>query len=233
MYVDDACVGTDTIINVSQLQADLIFVLNKGELILSKWSNNIPEVLDAVPSDWRVSCLLLFDNKDGSDTKVLRLQWYSSEDVFRSVLRLEFLIIYTKRDLQSSIVKIFDPLDLFAPTKFYAKCIMQRTWRVKMEWDDPLSADVHQDCSLFVRELPSLCDLKVPRYLNSKRGSSYHLLGFCNASQNGYAAVIYVKVLRSNAPLTVHLIGTKTKLAPLQQLTILRLELNSVALLTQ
>lgn len=80
--------------------------------------------------------------------------------------------------------------------------------------------------------MPLLSNIKVPRHFKSHRGSSCYLLGFCDASQHGYAAVIYIKMTR-HAESPICLVGAKTKLAPLQQLTIPRLELNAAVLLSR
>jgi len=121
------------------------------------------------------------------------------------------------------IVRIFDPLGLFAPATFYGKCIMQRTCSEKITWDDPLLDDISRDWKSFVSDLPSLNDLKVHRHFNSSHGSPCLLLGFCDASQHGYAAVLYIKMLNCDSSSTIFLVGTKTKLAPIKSLSIPRL----------
>lgn len=82
-------------------------------------------------------------------------------------------------------------------------------------------------------ELPSLVTIKVPRYLNTHYRSSCQLLGFCDASLRGYAAVVYLRVVNGPNGDSVFLLGTKTKLAPLKALTVPRLELNAALLLSR
>lgn len=233
-YVDDVCAGADSTTDVLKLQSELISILGRVGMELKKWSSNDPDVLNAVPVDHRVSCPQPFDTEDDSGIKVLGLQWHPTDDFFSCALRLELLpIIYTKRGLLSMIARIFDPLGLFAPATFYGKCIMQRTWFAKITWDDPLPDDISRDWKSFVSDLPSLNNLKVPRHFNSSRGSPCLLLGFCDASQHGYAAVLYIKMLNCDSNSTIFLVGTKTKLAPIKSLSIPRLELNAALLLSR
>ncbi|XP_008188328.1 uncharacterized protein LOC103310788 [Acyrthosiphon pisum] len=234
-YVDDVCAGADSTTDILKFQSDLISILSRAGLELKKWSSNEPDVLEAVPADHCVNYPHSFDADDDSGIKVLGLQWHPADDSFSCALRLNSLpIICTKRGLLSMIARIYDPLGLFAPATFHGKCIMQRTWSAKVSWDDPLPDDISRDWESFVSDLPSLNDLKVPRHFNSRRGSPCQLLGFCDASQHGYAAVLYIKMLDldSNSS-TIFLVGTKTKLAPIKTLSIPRLELNAALLLSR
>jgi len=86
---------------------------------------------------------------------------------------------------------------------------------------------------VFVSELPSLLKIRVPRHINAHQGAPCYLLGFCDASQAGYAAVVYVRMLNVELDRSVFLLGTKTKLAPTKSLTVPRLELNAALLLAR
>ncbi|KAL4103253.1 hypothetical protein QTP88_018630 [Uroleucon formosanum] len=234
-YVDDVCAGADSTTDVLKFQSSLISILSRAGLELKKWSSNEPDVLTAVPADHCINYPHSFDAADDSGIKVLGLQWHPTNDSFSCALRPNLLpIICTKRGLLSMIARIYDPLGLFAPAIFHGKCIMQRTWLAKVSWDDPLPDDISRDWESFVLDLPSLNDLKVPRHFNSRRGSPCQLLGFCDASQHGYAAVLYIKILDHDSDSSnIFLVGTKTKLAPIKPLSIPRLELNAALLLSR
>jgi len=114
-----------------------------------------------------------------------------------------------------------------------AKTVMQRTWRQELSWDESLSSDIRDEWVAFMSVSPSLQHIKVPRYINSSQNARCYLLGFCDASLHGYAAVVYVRMKDAPAHQSVFLIGTKTKLAPLKSLTVPRLELNAALLLAR
>ncbi|KAL4143914.1 hypothetical protein QTP88_006168 [Uroleucon formosanum] len=232
-YVDDICDGADTISNILKLQSDLIYVLNKAGFELKKWSSNTPCVLEAVPAADRVCAPMPFESVDGYGTKVFGLQWHPEGDYLCCALSLDSAPVCTKRGILSLVARIFDPLGVFAPAVFLAKSIMQRTWQLGMTWDEVLPKNIHDEWIAFVSDLPSLLNIRVPRYLNSSHGAPCYLLGFCDASQLGYAVVVYVRMADVDVNASVFLIGTKTKLAPIKSLTIPRLELNAALLLAR
>jgi len=70
-----------------------------------------------------------------------------------------------------------------------------------------------------------LTDIQIPRCIGGSTGVEYLLCGFSDASEKGYAAVLYLRVTDPSQKITVYLLGEKTKLAPLKPTTIPRLEL--------
>ncbi|KAL4126236.1 hypothetical protein QTP88_010462 [Uroleucon formosanum] len=232
-YVDDICDGADTMPSVLKFQSDLISVMHKAGLELKKWASNTPCVLEAVPAADRVCAPMPFESVDGYGTKVLGLQWHPEGDYLCCALSLDSAPVCTKRGILYLVARIFDPLGVFAPAVFLAKSIMQRTWQLGMTWDEVLPKNIHDEWIAFVSDLPSLLNIRVPRYLNSSHGAPCYLLGFCDASQLGYAAVVYVRMADVDVNASVFLIGTKTKLAPIKSLTIPRLELNAALLLAR
>ncbi|XP_060871320.1 uncharacterized protein LOC132945563 [Metopolophium dirhodum] len=214
-----------------KLQSDLICVLNRSGLELKKWSSNTTSVLDAVPAANRVLAPTPFETVDGQGTKVLGLEWHPDGDYLCCALSLEQSLVYTKRGILSLVARIFDPLGVFGPAVFLA--IMQRTWLSGLSWDEPLSTDIHDEWAAFVADLPSLLSIRVPRHFNSCQNAPCYLLGFCDASQRGYAAVVYLRMVDVSVEHYVFLVGTKTKLASTKSMTIPRLELNAALLLAR
>jgi hypothetical protein len=56
--------------------------------------------------------------------------------------------------------------------------------------------------------------------------------GFADASSRAYAAIVYLRVILSESNFQVSLICAKTKVAPVKTISIPRLELNAVVLLS-
>ncbi|XP_008182033.1 uncharacterized protein LOC103309131 [Acyrthosiphon pisum] len=232
-YVDDICVGSDSVESALELQSSLQFILAKSGLELKKWSSNTPDILSSVPASDRVCTPLPFNDSEDGGTKVLGLQWNPNNDFFSCALRFQPSPTFTKRGVLSLVARIFDPLGLFGPTVFWAKCIMQRTWQLGLEWDDPLPPDIHADWSSFLSDLPTLSTIRVARHFGTFKQSACYLMGFCDASQLGYAAVVYVLVANSSGDQPAILVGSKTKLALMKPLSIPRLELNAALLLAR
>jgi hypothetical protein len=74
----------------------------------------------------------------------------------------------------------------------------------------------------------------VPRWTGQrKESSSLEVHGFADASSRAYAAVVYLRDVQSNSNFQVSLICAKTKIVPVKTITIPRLELNAVVLLSR
>jgi hypothetical protein len=166
-YMDDICVGAESLEAAQALQTHLIRLLGQSGLELKKWASNSPELLDLMkPEDCSVD-LLTFDQENS--VQVLGMRWNPSEDFF-SFYTNDFRLILTKRGVLSMIARIFDPLDLLSPTTFYAKTIMQRLWLAQVDWDSPIPEDIADDWCGFYHSLSSLQVIRVPRYLGSFTG---------------------------------------------------------------
>ncbi|XP_054267164.1 uncharacterized protein LOC128989310 [Macrosteles quadrilineatus] len=229
-FVDDICTSVDSPQEALQLQQELITLLGLGGFTLRKWASNCHQILDSVPLDCRENPLAL-RSEDDSAVKVLGLQFDPAEDVFFYVIKLN-PVVCTKRSMLSEIAKIYDILGWITPTTFYAKHIMQSTWLCGLEWDDPLPDELRSKWTTFISTLSSLSTLKIPRFIPTTPHSTNQIIGFCDASEKGYAANIYIRT-ETSENISVHLIKAKSKVAPLKTMSIPRLELSAAQLLTE
>lgn len=235
-YVDDVLSGADTIEECNKLQMQLQQLLQGGGFTLRKWSSNAIKVLKNInPSDINEEVLSLQEFEEKS-VKTLGLFWNPKDDHFTfKASSSDFASIKkTKRNLCSDISKTFDPLGWLAPFTIGAKILFQRTWKLSLDWDDILPENVVNEWSLYHRSLKYIESITIPRWLNTCKESKIELHGFCDASMSAYAAVIYAKVTSSSEETSVHLLMSKTKVAPIKnQLTIPRLELSAAHLLAK
>lgn len=230
-YVDDLVTGTETISTALKLKQDIIALLNLGKLELSKWQSNTLSLLDQGSQEHQQDGHS-FDNV-GSDqiVKILGIQWSPMTDNFTYKVNTPRNEICTKRTILSTIARLFDPLGIITPVTFFAKCLLQELWKLRVEWDDrEVPPHIHNTWSKFVTQLSLLRTLNIPRYYNTVSTSRLVLVGFCDASQLGYAGVVYL-LERSNN--TTHILMGKSKVAPLKTLSIPRLELCGAVLLTK
>ena len=93
------------------------------------------------------------------------------------------------------------------------------------EWDSLLLVDILKKWELWSNKLALLLEICIPRYLFSEilPSTKFGLLGFC-ATQS-YAAVCYIRVFDSSSQrYKCRIVAAKSKVAPVKQLTIPRLE---------
>ncbi|XP_066596586.1 uncharacterized protein [Prorops nasuta] len=111
---------------------------------------------------------------------------------------------------------------------------MQSTWLLKLSWDEEIPEPVQ---SKWLKCYEQLCDLQalsIPRWTGqSLTTRKRELIGFCDASELAYGAVAYERLTDENGHFSVHLVMSKTKVAPIKTTSIPRLELVAAALLVK
>lgn len=138
----------------------------------------------------------------------------------------------TKRAISSAIARIYDPNGYLAPVIIKAKSFLQELWKMKVKCDEPLEEKMCNDWHNFYASLSAINHLKIPRWIQTTRGREIELIGFCDASNLGYDAVIYVRC-SSGSSVWCNMLTAKTKIAPVKTVTIPRLELCGAVLLAK
>ena len=141
----------------------------------------------------------------------------------------------TKRGIVSDVAKVFDPLGLFSPATVKMKVLLQHLWEIKLDWYDPVPEHLLEPWSQWRLELPLLSDIHIPRcYLPSGFSvSSMQLHGFCDASEDAYGGVVYLRLTDPTGNTHTEIVVAKTKVSPIKRLSIPRLELCGAQLLTK
>ncbi|GFQ72581.1 integrase catalytic domain-containing protein [Trichonephila clavata] len=75
--------------------------------------------------------------------------------------------------------------------------------------------------------------MKIPRFLLVDSDNQFHLFGFSDASEKAYAAAIYCRSVSDTGKINVQLIIAKTRVAPLKNVSLPRLELCGALLLVK
>ncbi|KAF8795151.1 hypothetical protein HNY73_003031 [Argiope bruennichi] len=225
VYLDDILTGCSSLPELELLKTELILLFKSAGRSLHKWyfSHANSEFPD-----------LNFEKLSDETVRTLGVLWNSSSDTicFKVSLPPTYLIS-TKRDALSQITRLFDPLGLLRPVISKANFFMQKLWLLKLEWHEKLPIAVSNEWTSFVQSLPDLEKLRIPRFALLKHPERIALLGFADASEKGFAAVIYVSVHAKNGNKNCHLLCSKSRVAPLKTLSIPRLELSSCLLLSK
>ena len=191
-----------------------------------KWLSNSPVVMEQIPIQDR-ACKLEVDENSSFSTKTLGILWMAAEDVFIFNFKtIEQESKLTKRGFLKKIATLFDPLGFLSPFTVRAKILMQEIWLAGTEWDDPLLDEINVKVKIWFSELDELQKIKVPRGLQRRgvvRSTSLHT--FVDASQSAYGGVVYVRTEYEDKTVSVFIVASKTKVAPLQSVSIPRLEL--------
>lgn len=230
-YVDDVCAGDDVLDGVLDLQRDLMAVLAKHGFELKKWTSNCDEVLARIDPSSRSETTIPFENSEDAYVRVLGSHWDPAHDVIGYHVSSE-LGVYTKRGVLSVIARLYDPIGMLAPVTFWAKDLLQRLWKLGLHWDSELPPDLLNQWRTYLEDLPAVSQSTLPRHIDIVSATEIHLCGFCDASNKGYAAVVYIRVY-TRSTINIYLLGAKSKVAPVKIMTTPRLELCGALLLAK
>lgn len=230
-YVDDVFGGADTISEAQVKARQTLDLCMAGGFPLRKWNSNHKSVLNSIPAEYQTTTasVVFHDNI----IHALGLSWNTSSDTLQFKLRPLKSTSCTKRTVLSQIAQFFDPLGLLSPIFILAKIFMQELWSLKLGWDDPLPPPQQKSWQELLSMLNHLEDLTIPRWTGTFSTMIIELHGFCDASQLAMAAVVYVRTFNPQNRITVTLVCSKTKVAPIKRVTIPRLELAAAVILTK
>ncbi|GFT76069.1 integrase catalytic domain-containing protein [Trichonephila clavipes] len=228
IYMDDLLSGADTPNNAISICKDIAHVLSTRGFHLRKWNSNSTEFLAQFSEHCSHDTRVEFSKDSNESSKVLGLFWNSSNDTFGFQPSLELTPPLTKRRILSESSKIFDPLGLLSPCTVFMKIFYQKLWLTKTDWDSPIPQQLTENWLKFQKAFKAINYLTVPRWVILTADNTVELHGFADASSLAYAAAIYCRQ-KHNGKIKVQLLVSKTKVAPVKQVSIPRLELCDIA----
>ncbi|GFU51160.1 uncharacterized protein TNCV_966511 [Trichonephila clavipes] len=232
IYMDDLLSGADTLNNAISICKDIAHVLRTRGFHLRKWNSNSTEFLAQFSEHSSHDARVEFYKDSNESSKVLGLFWNSSNDTFGFQPSLELTPPLTKRRILSESSKIFDLLGLLSPCTVFMKIFYQKLWLTKTDWDSPIPQQLTEDWLKFQKAFNAINYLTVPRWAILTADNTVELHGFADASSLAYAAAIYCRQ-KHNSKIKVQLLVSKTKVAPVKQVSIPRLELCGAHLLSK
>jgi len=160
-------------------------------------------------------------------TKVLGLQWDTSQDLVTYPLRELDPSASTKRSVLKNLASVFDPLGILSPLVVRGKVLMQKMWKIRLSWDQIIPDELQREWRSLASQISHGLTLALPRQLI--HSSKIELHAFSDASAAAYATVVYA-VSMHNGEAVSHILMAKARVAPLKELTIPKLELMGIVL---
>ena len=156
--------------------------------------------------------------------KTLKLKWNTVTDnlVFGidvGIVKSRSKSVYTKREVASLAAKIFDPIGLIAPFSVRSNKILQSLWTKGVEWNEEIPMEVSLKWNQSVQELSELEHLHIPRCYSDlplSQNAKVKLHAFGDASEVGYASVVYLRFAHEDGKVSTSLVMSKTQVAPLR-----------------
>lgn len=232
-YVDDLLTGADSEEECFQLYIKLSKTLQGAGMPLRKWCSNSSALLSRIPQSQTDPAFLLRLNEEDT-ISTLGLSWQPSVDQFRFLIKKYVPPNrMTKRTLLSDIHRIYDPIGFLTPVLIRGKIFIQQLWALKIDWDSLLPEEIQERWKVFYQGLEYLQHLGIPRSTITTKPSAVQIHGFCDASQQAFGASVYVRSTTNSGSFQSVLFTSKSRVTPMKQTTIPRLELCGAALLAE
>lgn len=234
-YVDDCLKSVGDSDKAIVLASDLRRLLAKGGFRLTKWVSNSSKVVASVPESERATSVKYLCFDEPSMERALGVLWNISSDEFGFKINVKDKPA-TRRGILSIVSSVYDPLGFASPFVLPAKILMQELCRKNLSWDDPIPADNFNCWKNWHEGLLKIQELRVPRcFKPAEFGevTSSQLHHFSDASQRGYGAVSYLRLMNKNNDIHCSFVNSKSRLAPLKGTTIPRLELSAAVVATK
>ena len=162
--------------------------------------------------------------------KTLGVSWDPTTDSIHFQVKDLDSATLTKRAVLSWMSMLYDPLGLASVVTVRCRIAMQEIWKLKLDWDDPLPAEICNIWKSLFIDLQKLETVRIPRCMKPENTEGIpELHVFADASILAYGSVAYLLWPTSERP-SIRLVSAKVKVAPLRQTTIPRLELMAVLL---
>ncbi|GFW26466.1 integrase catalytic domain-containing protein [Trichonephila clavipes] len=197
LYMDDVLCGAATLEEAIVLRQQLKGILKSAGMELHKLCANHEKLSPGPEQNYNFAAL--------TETKTLGVSWKPNLDCFLIKVKVCLDSSYTKRDVLSTIAKIFDPVGLMAPVISKAKIFLQQ----------------------------NINNIEIPRRILVAFPEVTEIHGIADASERCYGAAVYCKSKNLKSENLVRLITSKSRVAPIKSLTIPRLELCAAVLLAK
>lgn len=177
---------------------------------------------------WESTDLSLEPSVEKPLTNVLGLLWDSKQDTLQvngdTFKPLPSKI--TKRSILSVAHTVYDPIGFTCPVMLTPKLILRELWNSNLGWDECVGDELSHRFLDWMDQLRLLDDAKLPRWVlvNPDNTGKWSLHTFCDASELAYATAVFLRV-ETEEGVSVQLIQAKTRVAPVKNMTIPRLEL--------
>ncbi len=139
---------------------------------------------------------------------------------------------YTRVSLTSKVATVFDPLGLAAPLIVKAKVRLRELGVKGLRWSDPADETDRVWWESWFAIMRELIHVSIERCLFPEETEIIHsqLHVFGDASEEAYAAVVYLRNTYNSGQVTIRLVKASSKLAPKKVFSVPKLELNAALL---
>ena len=211
----------------------------KGAEHVNSSGNTQEDVVREEDKTYAKSLLGATEESPKEEQKVLGVRWnYIKDELVFDLMDIAHLARNsepTRRNVISIAARFYDPLGFISPIVVQFKMLFQDLCKSKLDWNDQLEGELKARWQKLVTGLQKISAITLPRCYFSQIDEpiiSCKLHGFCDASSKAYAAVVYLYITTASRSY-IRFLASKTRVAPVAQQTIPRLELLSALILSR
>lgn len=232
LYVDDVATSLPTSQEAMMFYREAKTIFGQGSFVLRKWLSNDSDLME----QFKQARESIDEVTDGhqNEFKVLGLKYYPGVDKL-SVCDIQYNSI-TKLNISkivvlSAVAQVYDRLGFLAPLVINAKVLLQKLWKKKIDWKSEIEEELKKDFRHWLEEIRLCSTLQIPRKYTSITASiSNELHVFTDASGHAMGAVAYIVQTSVDDKRRTGFILAKSRVAPIKNQTIPRLELMALVL---
>ena len=228
-YVDDCLKSVPSEREAVKLASDLQSLLKMGGFKLTKLLSNSRTFLNASPESERAPAIVSLNPCDELPSdRTLGINWNINGDEMKFKVKVNDQPC-TRSSILSVVSSLYDPLGIVSPITLRAKSLIQNLCRQKLGWDDKISMMEQNEWQTWVNSLPHIENVAVSRCFKSQgfgniKNPKLHM--FSDGSELGYGACAYLRLADHQGNISCSFVIGKSRLAPIKQMSIPRLELS-------
>jgi len=255
LYVDDLSLGGDDENEVWEMFQKTNEIFLNGNMPLRKWVSNCASLNQKIGegAETKSKCDVIDDSSiaetllgrgagDGLERrlrKILGVSWDGEIDCFKfnigEIAKKGLEVVKTKRNLLSLSASVYDPYGVLSPIVLPLKVLFQHLCQSEKGWDDVLSEEECGVWGKWCRAGTQMGEIKLDRNFLPPKDQirKLKLVGFSDASEEAYAAVVYLVVEKEDGEVLTEFVASKARVAPIAKQSIPRLELLGVLILSR
>ena len=240
LYMDDSITGSQKKDDLFKIYEVVKKLMLEGGFDLRKWMCNDEELQQKILKS-ESEIYHETENFVKPEMNVLGVSWRPREDEFVFSVKevvldaLKYNGPITKRHMVKITASHYDPIGVLSPVTVQFKFIIQEVCKLKFSWDEEVTEDLARKWRKLLRHCVDLQPTVIKRnYLNLWNLSDVtdiQLHGFADASMKAYACIVYLRFTLKNGNIVIAFVSSKTRVAPIKQITLPRLELMACVLL--
>ncbi|XP_075247147.1 uncharacterized protein LOC142340458 [Convolutriloba macropyga] len=125
---------------------------------------------------------------------------------------------------------LFDPIGIISPFAIRLRCILQKVVKQGHNWDQLLSKEHYDEIQQWMEDFENMPSIQIPSCLVPNVDGTHELHTFTDASLSAVSAVVYLRTISADGSIATHYVISKSKVAPIKQMSIPKLELEAATL---